>query len=95
MLDICTVLGGFFLQTGTCSCNMASFSVHGGASSSTRTLLVSKARQSLFITVASFLCSKVKDLPCLVNKRVGLGFQSGSNPCESLHFLGKAGGNTF
>lgn len=48
-----------FLQKGTCGCNMASFSFHDGTSSSTRTLLVSKARQSLPITVASFLFSKI------------------------------------
>lgn len=48
-----------FLQTGTYGCNMASFSLHDGTSLSTKMLLVSKARQSLSITVASFLFSKV------------------------------------
>lgn len=58
------VLSCEVLQTGTCGCSMASFSLRDGTSQSTRTLLVSKARQPLCITVASFLFSKViKTIP--------------------------------
>lgn len=53
---------------GTCGCNMASFSLHDGTRSSTRTHLVRRLG-NLPITVASFLFSKViKTIPALLTE---------------------------
>lgn len=86
-----------FLQTGTCGCNMASFSLHDGTSSATtRTLLVSKAVQSLCITVVSFLFKNViKTIICLITRGWVWGFNSDQTLVRASIFCGKAGDFTL
>lgn len=80
-----------FLQKGTCGCNMASFSFHDGTSSSTRTLLVSKARQSLPISCFLLVQQNNKDRPCLVNRGWVWSFNSDKTRVSASIFCGKAG----